>query len=112
MSGVHLNTRLSLETRVQLPDGAGGYAESWLVLGALWADIRPRSAREVSGATGPSALASYRIIVRAAPVGSDQRPMAGQRLVSGLRNFIIEAVTEHDTAQHYLECHAREEVQP
>jgi head-tail adaptor len=37
---VVLNRRLVLEAASRLPDGAGGYAETWVVLGELWADIR------------------------------------------------------------------------
>lgn len=110
MSRVKLNQRLSLETRVQVPDGAGGFDESWLVLGSLWADIRARSGRDAVGVAGVSTVAMYRIVVRASPIGSESRPQAGQRLVSGVRNFTIEAVTEYGTDGRYLQCFAREEV--
>jgi head-tail adaptor len=53
---VVLNRRLVLEAASRLPDGAGGYAETWVVLGELWADIRSGAGRDT--ATDMVAIAS------------------------------------------------------
>ena len=46
MARVVLNRALVLETADQLPDGAGGYSQTWRALGTLWAAVEPRSGRE------------------------------------------------------------------
>ena len=73
---VHLNRRLVLETAVQIADGAGGFAESWVELGTLWADIRARSGREASGEAVALSTTGFRVVVRAAPHGAESRPIA------------------------------------
>jgi head-tail adaptor len=107
---VQLTRPLVLEAATRVPDGAGGFSESWAPLGVLWAELRAGSGRDRD--EGPFTIASvpYRIIVRGAPEGAPSRPKPEQRLVDGARIFRILAVAEHDPAGRYLVCHAREEV--
>ena len=110
MSTPVLNRKLVLETPARVVDGAGGFVDSWQALGAVWAEVKTGSGREKAGAfTTVSSMAS-RITVRAAPVGSDQRPRPEQRFREGTRVFRILAVSERDAAGHYLICYANEEV--
>jgi head-tail adaptor len=51
----------------------------------------------------------YRVIVRAAPVGSIERPAAQQRFREDARIFTIEAVAEYDPEGRYLLCLVQEE---
>ncbi len=110
MDRPRLNRALVLETAERVPDGAGGFTENWLALGTLWADINARSGREAREAVAPISSVTLRIVVRAAPVGSSKRPMAGQRFREGARVYVIEAVSERDADGHYLTCFAKEEV--
>lgn len=110
MSEVHLNRELVLETPVETPDGAGGTQSGWEELGRLWADLRPGTGRDVGGAAHVWSSAGYRILVRAAPVGSDARPVVGQRFREGERIWRIVSVTEDDRFGHYLRCFTKEEV--
>jgi len=105
-----LTRRLTLETRERLPDGAGGFVESWAATGALWAEIRPGSGRAAAGPGGPLSLARHRIVLRAAPQAAPSRPRPGQRLRDGARLFLIRAVTEADPAGRYLILWADEET--
>lgn len=107
---VFLTRRLVLEEAVRLPDGAGGFSETWSELGTVWADIRPTGSRQRAGDAAVLSLVSYRIIVRAAPDGSPRRPKAGQRFRDGARRFRIEAVTERPGSVMFLDCRASEEV--
>ncbi len=104
-----LNRRLVLETPQRVSDGAGGFTETWVALGEHWAEIKPGTGRETAGEFLTLSAVRYRIIVRAAPVGSDARPKADQRFREGDRLYRIAAVTEHDPRGHYLVCFAREE---
>ena len=107
---VALTQRLTLEEAIKTPDGAGGLVQNWTTLGDLWANVDARSGRiRDSGGLAVSAV-RYRIVVRAAPVGSDMRPRADQRFKDGTQAYVIDAVAPHDEAGLYLECWARIEV--
>ncbi|MCG6901805.1 MAG: head-tail adaptor protein [Rhodobacter sp.] len=110
MKAPQLNRKLVLEAPVQVPDGAGGFSETWSVLGTLWAAIKLGTGREDETAGLSVSSISYRITVRAAPYGAPSRPAPGHRLVEGGRRFRIFAVGEADAGAQYLMCFAREEV--
>ncbi|SLN46126.1 Phage head-tail joining protein [Roseovarius albus] len=109
MKRVHLNRKLVLEAPERVADGAGGYSESWAAVGTLWADVSARSGREVGGTATNLTQSGFRIVVRAAPVGTPARPVAGQRFRDGTRVFAIEAVYERDVHGRFLTCHVQEE---
>ncbi|MBE9635707.1 head-tail adaptor protein [Salipiger mangrovisoli] len=110
MKTVRLTQNLVLETPWEVPDGTGGFEAGWQVLGTLWAELSPRSGREVQGEAGPVARGRYRITVRGAPVGASSRPVPGQRFRLGERVFDILTVSERDVSGRYLACEAQEEV--
>lgn len=105
-----LNRRLVLEEPQRSPDGAGGYTETWIAVGTLWAAITPGSGRERDGDQLTLSRVPYRIVVRGAAAGAASRPRAEQRFREGDRLFRILAVTERDPRGHYLTCFAEEEV--
>ncbi|AGI68381.1 putative gene transfer agent head-tail adaptor [Octadecabacter antarcticus 307] len=105
-----LNRQLVLETPTQIADGAGGYTQGWAALGTVWANLTARTGREAAGIAAPLSRVACKIIVRAAPVGSDARPKANQRFRDGLRMFVILAVAEEGPDAHYLMCTAQEET--
>jgi len=110
MTVPHLNRRLVLEAPVRTPDGAGGFSESWAVLGEVWAEVNARTGRERAVAGGPVSAVGYRIVVRAAPVDAASRPLPEQRFREGERLFVIQAVADGDPTGRYLTCFADEEV--
>ncbi|MFK5997358.1 MAG: head-tail adaptor protein [Rhodobacterales bacterium] len=110
MVRIALTQRLTLEQKIRTADGAGGFAESWAPLGVFWANVDARSGRMRSGDGTQVSVVRYRIVVRAAPDGSDMRPRADQRFTDAARAYVIDAVAPHDVAGLYLECWARIEV--
>ncbi|MCV2864629.1 head-tail adaptor protein [Albidovulum sediminicola] len=110
MKPLRLNRRLVLEEAARLPDGAGGYATVWEARGILWAAVEAGSGRERAGEFVTVSTVTYRITVRAAPIGSPRRPRPEQRLRDGARVFRIAAVAEDDPDGHYLTCFAQEEL--
>lgn len=110
MKASHLNRALTLETPTRVPDGAGGFSQTWASAGILWAEVRPGSGRDPAGEEIILTSVPYRITVRAAPVGAVNRPRPEQRFREGVRIFTILAVTERDPAGHYLTCFCREEA--
>ncbi len=110
MSAIELNRRMVLESPVQVADGAGGFALTWVPQGVLWAEVAPGTGTDAAGIDVLLAKTSYRITVRGAPVGSPARPSPAQRLRDGSRVFKILAVTERDASGLYLICFAREEM--
>lgn len=109
MTRRNFNRRLVLEHVVRAPDGAGGFTETWEVLGTLWAEVRAGTGREAAGEEITLSSVAYRVFVRGAPIGSAARPEPGQRFREGQRVFAIQAVAEADPAGRVLVCFAREE---
>lgn len=109
---VRLSRQLTLEAQERVPDGSGGVETVWRTLGALWADVSPRSGREAFVAGRAMPRMRYRILVRAAPVGAASRPRPDQRLREGERVFDILTVAEHDARGRYLEITAEEGALP
>lgn len=105
-----LNRRLVLEAPERVSDGAGGYVETWVPRGVLWAGIAPRTGGERAGEELTLARVPYLILVRAAPQGAPSRPVPGQRFREGRRLFPIRAVAEADSRGQYLTCFAEEEI--
>ena len=109
MRRVNLNRRLVLETDERIPDGAGGFAVAWTVVGSVWAMIESGPGREVAALDRRVPDVPLTITVRAAPPGAAERPVAGQRFREGARRFRILAVSERDSRGLYLTCQAKEE---
>jgi len=110
MKRPHLNRALTLEAPQRVSDGAGGFVESWVPLGMLWAEVTARTGRETAQSGAAVSRMAYKIIVRGAPQGGLERPTAQQRFRDGARIFTIQAVTEADHAGRYLTCFAQEET--
>ena len=104
-----LRRLLTLQARERVADGSGGFRDTWVVKGTLWAEVTPRSGGERNGDAGTVAAVGYRIVVRSAAAGSPLRPAEGQRFREGDRLFRILAVTEHDHVDRFLTCFAEEE---
>lgn len=100
-----LTRRLLLEGPDRVADGAGGFSETWVPLGTVWAEVLPRTGRDAAGL----ARMGYRITLRAAPQGAPSRPRPSQRFRDGARIFTIDAVTESDPGGRFLICFATEE---
>ncbi|MEO0370069.1 MAG: head-tail adaptor protein [Pseudomonadota bacterium] len=110
MTTPKLNRILVLESPERVSDGSGGFNETWVVQGELWADVRLRSGRETSGEGGALSSTNYSITVRSAPLGAPSRPFAGQRFRDGTRIFNIQAVGERDSDGCFLTCFVEEEM--
>lgn len=110
MSAPVLNRKLVLEDAVQLPDGSGGFNETWVELGVLWGEVVAGAGSEKAGEFVTVSNVPYRITVRGAPVGAESRPKPDQRFREGTRLFRIKAVTERDPQAHYLTCFTYEEI--
>lgn len=105
-----LNRKLVLETPETIPDGAGGFASDWKPLGTLWGEVTARTGRETYQPGTAVSKMSFRIVVRAAPFGTPERPQPQQRFREGQRIFLIQAVAEEDSDNRYLTCFATEEL--
>lgn len=102
-----LSHALVLEDPQRSPDGAGGFSETWVALGTLWAEVKPLSGRLAGDGLS---LQKYRITLRSAPDGFASRPRPDQRFRDNNRIYRIDAVAEADAAGRYLTCFAVEEV--
>jgi head-tail adaptor len=105
-----LNRLLALEARDRVPDGSGGFAETWRERGRVWAEVTARSGRERAAQGAMVSATSCRIVVRAAPEGSEARPTPAHRFREGNRVYVIQSVAEKDLGGRFLTCFAEEEV--
>ncbi|MCB4379435.1 head-tail adaptor protein [Synechococcus sp. MU1644] len=105
-----LNRRLTLESPSRASDGAGGFSERWMPLGVLWAELTARTGRETIATGAAVSAVPYSVVVRGAPVGHPERPIADQRFRDGNRVFHIRSVAERDPEGRYLVCMTDEEV--
>lgn len=105
-----LNRKLLLEAPTRVPDGAGGFVETWNPLGEIWAEMSARGGREALDGRASVSRVIYRIVVRAAAVAAPSRPSPGQRLRDGNRLYVIQAVAERGADGRYLTCFALEEM--
>ncbi len=110
MKPIALNRPLVLEEATSLPDGMGGFLQSWVALGELWAEVRAGTGREVLADAVTTSHVVWRISVRGAPPGAPSRPRPDQRFRDGVRIFRILSVAERDPQGRYLLCLAREET--
>jgi SPP1 family predicted phage head-tail adaptor len=105
-----LNRRLVLEEPVRVADGAGGFTQTWIAKGTLWAAVKPGTGRERFGAAASLSSIPYRIVVRGAAHGAPSRPRADQRFREGARVYSILGVSEYDADTRYLTCYSIEET--
>ena len=105
-----LNRKLVLEALERVPDGAGGYDETWNALGSVWAEVKSGSGKETDEGMLTASSVPYRITVRSAPPGSLRRPGPDQRFREGPRVFRILAVADAGVDGRYLTCFTEEEV--
>lgn len=103
----NLTRKLVLEDPQRAPDGAGGYIETWVALGTLWAEVKSLSGRLAGDSVS---LQKYRITLRASPEGFASRPRPDQRFRDNDRLYRIDAVAENGPDARYLTCFAVEEV--
>ena len=106
----NLTRKLDLQTRERVTDNAGGFSDTWVTLGTLWAEVTARTGRLGSDDAAPVSTVGYRIVVRAAAPGDPARPRPGQRLTEGARRFAITAVADWGSGGRFLVVFAEEEV--
>jgi head-tail adaptor len=110
MTPVRLGRALVLEALLRVPDGLGGFSETWVPRGTLWAEVVPGAGRDLVREEVAGSAVPLRITVRGARPGAPSRPAAGDRFREGDRRYRVVAVTERDPEGRYLLCWAVEEV--
>ena len=98
-----LRSRLMLQVATAVPDGLGGFSESWSDVATLFARVEPVSADSRFGAGQTLETVTHRITLRhRSDVEADMRFAAGSRL------FRIVTVHDPDESGRYLVCRTRE----
>lgn len=98
-----LKDRLTLETPVETPDGAGGVVRTYVAGPRLWAAVVPLKARDVVVADAPGVTVTHRITVRAGIAIT-----TAHRLRKGARLFAIVGFRDEDAGGRYLRIDAEE----
>jgi len=90
-----------LEAETQAPDGAGGFAKSWLPLATHRVAILPSSGAEAFEGDRQTSRVTHRIRLRATAA---LRPRADHRFTVGNRIFDIRAVFDEGGRGRFLTC--------
>lgn len=98
-----LRTELVLEQATPVPDGAGGFAETWTALATLFAKVEPMVARETFGAAQTLEEVTHRVTIRHRPDVA-----SGMRFSLGDRHLAILTVHDPDETGRHLVCRTRE----
>ncbi len=98
-----LRHRLTLQQRVETPDGAGGFSSGWQDVADLWAEISPVNAKSIYGfeklfAGKIQSEISHKIIIRYRSGIS-----TSMRLLFDNRAFNIRAIKNPDERNETLE---------
>lgn len=100
-----LRTPLALEEPARSDDPGGGFYESWVSLGVVWARVQPANALDSKRAEHYAGRISHKVTVRRDP----QQPIrSGMRFVTALRFFRVLAVYDPDETGAALICLAEE----
>lgn len=92
------------QTAVDLPDGVGGLARTWLTVDRLWGRIEPLSDGPSLAEERPIAMLTQRVTVRA-----PNTLAPGDRLVLGARILLVQSVTDPDGRGRFTRCRCLEE---
>jgi SPP1 family predicted phage head-tail adaptor len=98
-----LNRRLTLETPVETPDGAGGVIRAYEPVATLWASVTPLSAHTPRDAEGAGGTITHRIGVR---IRADITTR--HRFRDGARVFRIIGLRDRDGRGRFLQIDAEE----
>ena len=96
---------LVLSRLVPVPDGAGGYTESWTDEATVYASLEPVHARAVRAGEQALEHVTHRVTMRFR-AGVE----AGMRFTSGPRTFGIVTVYDPDESGRYLVAAVREDL--
>jgi SPP1 family predicted phage head-tail adaptor len=99
-----LRTQLSLEQMTPVPDGAGGFGESWTGIATFFAKLEPVAARDKFGADQTLEEVTHRVTIRHRPDVA-----SGMRLAWATRRFLILTVHDPDETGRYLVLRTRED---
>ena len=99
-----LRLPMTLEAMTAVPDGAGGFAETWTALAALHAALEPVAAERRFGADQALATVTHMVTLRSRPGVA-----SGMRFSTAGRVFSIETVHDPDETGRFLVCRVREE---
>ncbi|MBS0273736.1 MAG: phage head closure protein [Proteobacteria bacterium] len=94
-----LNQRARVLACTMIPDGGGGYSESWNTVATLWTRIAPQSGGDVYGPDAVESRVRHKLIIR-----RNAAIATGQRAAIGTRNFRIHAVLDGGGNYLTLEC--------
>ena len=87
----NLNTRLTIEAPVEMPDGQGGVMRSYATFAKAWAQVTHLAGRHDAAADADGAAIAARIVMRSNFVLTRQH-----RLLDGERVYRIVAMRDRD----------------
>lgn len=100
-----MREKIALESPVDTPDPAGGYARSWSLVAEIFARVTPIQSREQFIAERHEFLTTHKFVIRWRPDVS-----AHMRFRDEDRTFAIHAVFDTDGLRRFMTCYCEEIV--
>lgn len=94
-----LRQRVTLEEMQRVPDGGGGFVESWSPIVTLFADIKPAGGRERVEHDRLAGRVSHEIVLR-----YRTGVVPAMRFRTGTRVYEILAVLDFEERHRWLKC--------
>jgi SPP1 family predicted phage head-tail adaptor len=98
-----LRHRVTIQELVRVPDGLGGYSESWRDVATIWASIEPLRGQELYLARQTLQQVTHRVVMRYI-----RGVTRGMRIVWGERVLRILAVIDRGRSYGWLELMCEE----
>ena len=100
MDAGRFNRQLTVLSKIDTPDGCGGFTVSYEAQETVWAEICPLKSVAVAGAGDSDARTTlYRIMIRYRPNITQQ-----SQFVTGSRKFAVQYLYDPDETRRYLQC--------
>jgi SPP1 family predicted phage head-tail adaptor len=98
-----LNKRITIEAPTKVPDGGGGFTNTFTAIATVWAAVWPTSANEITAANATTMVVSHRIRIRWRSV-----MRSSWRIKFESRYFSIVGITSPNEAREWLDLLCKE----
>lgn len=98
-----LNKRITLQYKTKVPDGQGGFTDTWVDAATIWSAIWPTSAGDVTQANTTVMVVSHRIRIRYRSVLK-----TSYRVKFGTRYFSIVSIICPNEGREWLDIMCKE----
>ncbi len=98
------NRQLSVENKIEIADGCGGFSRQFQAICTVWAKVSPASARRLERADNAVLQITHIVTLR-----FNKNIETGSRVVTGSRKFLVLSKRDLDETRRYMVCECQEQ---